>query len=458
MKIIFTLSLILTVIACDYNLPQKKIINNKSLVDEEKFIDSLQYYSFKYFINEINPLNGLVKDRSTEDSPSSIAAVGFAIPIWAIGVEHNWISRDMAVELTHKLMNFFLNSEQSTEVDATGYNGFYYHFLDMQTGKRFRKCELSSIDTAWLLAGIRFARMYFTKDTEKEKNIRDIADLLTSRMNWDWWTKPENSDEFGGAIRMGWYPENGFGNSSWTGFNEGNYLYVLAAGSGYKNYDSAYKKWLNSYDWYAPYPGLEHACFPALFAFQWSNCFIDYRNIYDEFMLKKGIDYFENSKRAALTHQQYAIENPNGWAGYDSLTWGLTACDGPADEIQDLDRNIFHGYSERGPSYPFRSSVDDGTIAPTGAASSIVFIPEIVIPTLINMYEKYGEKGLWGKYGFKDAFNPSLNWIDKDYLGIDQGPIVIMIENFRTGLIWEYCMKDPVIIQGLENLNFIKKQ
>jgi hypothetical protein len=425
-------------------------------MEEESFLDTLQYKSFLYFINEINPQNGLVKDRNTEKSPSSIAAVGFALPIWAIGVEHCWIKREKAVDLTYNLFNFLFNSEQSIEPDATGYNGFYYHFLFMESGKRFRNCELSSIDTAWLLAGIRFARMYYDRDNEKEKFIRETADILTERLNWDWWTKPESEGEYGGAITMGWYPESGFGEMSWTGFNEGQYLYVLAGGSGYKNFDSAYKKWIKSYNWYDPYPNLDHACFPALFAYQWSNCFIDYRNIFDEYMSVKGIDYFENSRRAVLTQQQYAIENPKSWVGYDSLTWGLTACDGPRDELPELDGEIYRGYSERGVSYPFRKSWDDGTIAPTGAAASIVFSPETVIPTLMNLYNKYGEKGLWGKYGFRDAFNPTLNWVDKDYLGIDQGPIVIMIENLRTGLVWEYCMKDPVIKEGLEKLGFKK--
>ncbi|MFZ1289585.1 MAG: glucoamylase family protein [Melioribacteraceae bacterium] len=457
MKYLILILAVITFLNCIEN---EKVIAEKKFVitsEQEKFIDTLQYYSFKYFINEINPQNGLVKDRSTKDSPSSIAAVGFAIPIWAIGAEKNWITRDKAVELTYNLMNFLINSEQSMEPDATGYNGFYYHFLDMQTGKRIGKCELSSIDTSWLLAGIRFARMYYDKENEKEKFIRETADSLTFRMNWDWWTKPESEGFFGGAVTMGWHPELGFGNMSWTGFNEGHYLYILAAGSGYKNHKSAYATWLKHYNWYSPYPGLDHACFPALFAFQWSNCFIDYRNFYDEYMLEKGIDYFENSRRATLSQQKYAIENPKNWTGYDSLTWGLTACDGPADELQNLDKDIFKGYGERGPSYPFRGSLDDGTIAPTGSISSIPFAPEIVIPTIMNLKEKYGSKGLWDKYGFKDSFNPTLNWVDNDYLGIDQGPIIIMIENYKTGFVWEYCMKDPVIQNGLKNLGFVNK-
>ncbi len=425
--------------------------------EEEAFLDSLQYKTFLYFMNEVNPSNGLVKDRSTNGSPSSIAAVGFALPVWTIGIEHNWIERKKGVQLTLNLLKFLMNSEQSTASDATGYNGFYYHFLDMETGKRYRDCELSSIDTAWLLAGIRFARMYYDRENDDEKAIRNLADSVSFRMNWDWWVKPDSVKDFGGAVTMGWDPKNGFGGMSWIGYNEGHYLYVLGAGTGYEGFQKGYDTWIDYYDWYEPYPNLAHACFPALFAFQWSQCFIDYRGIYDDYMMNKKIDYFENSRRATLTHQQYAIENPKNWIGYDSLTWGLTACDGPLDDISSLDRNVYRGYSERGVSYPFRDAWDDGTIAPTGAAASIVFAPEVVIPTLLHMYKKYGNKGLWGEYGFKDAFNPTLDWIDTDYLGIDQGPIVIMIENLRNGFVWEYSMRDPVIKEGLEKLGFRQK-
>ena len=439
--------------------PQKTVNKKFEMTEEQsKFLDTLQYYTFQYFVKEVNPENGLVKDKSTEDSPSSIAAEGFALPIWAIGVEKKWITREEAAKLTLNLFAFLINSEQSTKVDATGYKGFYYHFLEMDNGRRWRDCELSTIDTAWLFAGIRFAMNYYTNDNLIEKSIRALGDSLTKRLDWDWWTKPESDKDYGGTVTMGWRPENGFTEMSWIGFTEAHYLYILSAGTGYKNIDHAYDVWLRDYNWYAPYPNMEHAVFPPLFAYQWSSCFIDYKNVYDKYMLEKNVDYFENSRRAALSQWQYAIENPKDWKGYDSLTWGLTACEGPADEIPNLDRSIYSGYSERGPSFPFRNSWDDGTIAPTAAIASLPFAPEIVIPTIMNFKEKYGDKGLWGKYGFKDAFNPTLNWFDNDYLGIDQGPIVIMIENFKTGFVWKYCMNDPVIKKGMEKLNLVKLQ
>lgn len=430
-------------------------ISYKSTEEEEKFLDSLQYYSFLYFVNEINPENGLVKDRSTETSPSSIAAVGWAYPVWAIGAEHGWITREYAAGLTLNSFRFFINSDQSGDTLSTGYKGFYYHFLDMETGKRWRKCELSTIDTEWLIAGVRFARQYYDRDNPVEQEIRELADSMTFRIDWDWATLPDDAGENHGSISMGWRPEKGFSKAGWIGYNEALLLYITAAGSGYKQYESAYNRWLSRYLWIEPYPGLAHVEFPPLFGHQYSEMFVDFRGLYDSYMKEKGIDYFENSRRAALVQRQYAIDNPNGWEGYDSLTWGLTACDGPQHDME-LDPDKYWGYSARGTNGTEAGTRDDGTIAPTALGGAIVFAPGVIIPSLKAMYDKYGDKGLWGKYGMVDAFNLTVDWYDKDYLGLDQGPIVIMIENLRTGLVWEYSMKDSVNIKGLQKLGFIE--
>ena len=150
--------------------------------------------------------------------------------------------------------------------------------------------------------------------------------------------------------------------------------------------------------------------------------------------------------------RQYAIDNPHGWVGYDSLCWGVTACDGPTEK-HNFDDKKFLGYAGRGTSGPDYNYFDDGTIAPYGSLSSLPFAPEIVLPTIKSILEKYGDR-LWGKYGLYDSFNPTAKWFDDDFLGIDQGPLLIMIENFRTGLVWDYMMKDPVIQEGLRKLGF----
>ncbi|MFZ0389255.1 MAG: glucoamylase family protein, partial [Calditrichia bacterium] len=415
-----------------------------------------QHRTFLYFVNEINPDNGLVKDRSTADSPASIAAVGFAIPVWAIGAEHGWITRQRAADLTRAAIHFFWTGEQNDDSLSSGFQGFFYHFLDMKTGKRRWRCELSTVDTAWLLAGLRFATQYFNRDEVVEKEIRILADSITYRANWDFFTLPDTGRD-ANTISMAWRPERGFNASGWTGYNEALLLYILAAGCGYPHIEDAWQGWLSTYKWMEPYPGLAHAAFPPLFGHQYSHLFVDFRGISDEFMREKDIDYFENSRRAVLTQQQYAIDNPPNWTGYDSLTWGLTACDGPGPQPQMADRK-FYTYRARGTSGPNFVWDDDGTIAPTAAGGSVPFAPEITIPTLLAFYNDYGDEGLWGPYGFYDAFNPTLDWFDSDYLGIDQGPIVLMIENYRNGFVWEYCMKDPLIQKGLDKLGFREVQ
>jgi hypothetical protein len=189
-----------------------------------------------------------------------------------------------------------------------------------------------------------------------------------------------------------------------------------------------------------------------LFGHQFSQAFIDCRGLVDKYMKEKGIDYFTNSCRATYVQRQYAIDNPKGWVGYDSLCWGVTASDGPTDKY-NFDDKVFLGYAGRGTSGPDYNYFDDGTIAPYGPLSSLPFAPEIVLPTIKSINEKYGQK-LWGKYGYYDAFNPTAKWVNDDYIGIDQGPLLIMIENFRTGLVWNYMMKDPVIQKGLARLGF----
>jgi hypothetical protein len=462
LKIIFftvITSLTFNLISCTDNsvISQQKFsyqgeLSYKLSADEEAFLDSIQRYAFYYFFGELNPENGLVRDRTAEWSASSIAAVGFAIPSYAIAAERNWISRDSASQIVNTILEFFLNSEQSTDTLATGYKGFYYHFLNMKTGKRDYNSELSTIDTGLLIAGVIFARQYFDRDNEIEKSIRETADKLIDRLDWNFF-RMKTDDKYNNSICMGWKPEEGFHKIGWIGYNEAILLYIMAAAGNLENPVESYNAWLSSYDWREPYKGYAHVVFPPMFGHQYSHMFIDFRNLYDSYMSEKGIDYFENSRRATYTQQLYAIENPSGWLGYDSLCWGITASDGPGEKY-NYDNKKFLGYAGRGTSGPDLVFFDDGTLAPTAVAGSVVFAPEICIPTLKNITDKYGPKGLWSNYGLLDAFNPTLNWFNPEYIGIDQGPIVIMIENLRTGLVWKYFMKDPLIQKGLEKLKF----
>ncbi|HQJ13019.1 MAG TPA: glucoamylase family protein [Bacteroidales bacterium] len=451
------LILLAAIVSAACNQPQKTVFRSQGKVDyllsseDEAMLDSIQKKTFLFFMGEHHPEWGIVRDRTASWAPASIASTGFGIPSFAIGVERGWITRDEAAQITLNMMNFFVNSLQGPDALATGYKGFYYHFLRMDTGLREWRCELSSVDTGLLMMGILFARNYYDRDNETENQIRSQGSLMLGNIEWDFMMMPD-SGNYARQISMGWHPESGLHKMGWSGYNEALFLYILAAGTGLENAKESYRSWLSSYKWQTPYEGLSHVAFPPLFGHQFSHCFIDFRGLADEYMRDKGIDYFENSRRATRVQRQYAIDNPHGWVGYDSLCWGVTASDGPGDKYNFGERE-FLGYAGRGTSGPEYNYFDDGTIAPYGPLSSLPFAPEIVIPTIRSINEKMGDK-IWGRYGYYDSFNLTAGWVNDDFIGIDQGPMLIMIENFRTGLVWNYVMNDPVIQKGLQTLGF----
>ena len=281
-------------------------------------LDALQRDAFGYFLHETNPANGLVADKTQPDAPASIAAVGFALAVYPVGVERSWMTRAEAAERTLAVLRFFWTSPQGTAPDATGYKGFYYHFLDMKTGRRAGRCELSTIDTAFLLAGMLTAATYFDQDCEDEQEIRTLADALYRRADWQW------AQNGGATITHGWKPESGFLKYRWEGYDEALLLYVLGLGSPtYPLPDESYPAWTSTYQWKEIY-GHEFLYGSSLFIHQFSHLWIDFRGIQDDFMRDKGIDYFENSRRATHVQQQYAIHNPHGFVGYGQYFWGLT--------------------------------------------------------------------------------------------------------------------------------------
>ncbi|HSV76239.1 MAG TPA: glucoamylase family protein [Bacteroidales bacterium] len=419
--------------------------------EDEKMLDSIQFFTFQYFLQNYHPEWGIVPDRLAPGAPTNIAASGFALASFAVGVERNWITRERAAQITLNMLNFFANSEQSSESVSSGYRGFYYRFLSMETGKRHFECELSTVDTGLLMMGVLFARNYYNQENETEQEIRRLAEYLLTRIEWEFMIVPEGG-EFANTICMGWYPEKGFHHMGWKGYSEALFLYILAAGLGMENAEVSYDAWVSGYKWHTYYEGLEHVAFPPLFGHQFAHAYIDFRGLADRFMREKGICYFENSRRATLSQQRYAIDNPHGWVGYDALTWGVTASDGPGPRF-NFNGHEFIEYAGRGATSPEYNYFDDGTIAPYGPLSSLPFAPEVVIPTARNIIERYGDR-IWGRFGFYDAFNPTVDWVNSDYIGIAQGPMLMMIENFRTGLVWNYVMKDPIIQKGLSRLGF----
>jgi hypothetical protein len=430
--------------------------------EDEALLDDLERRTFDFFWRTADPATGLVPDRYPTPSFSSIAAVGFGLTAYPIGVERGYITRAAARDRVLTTLRFFRDAPQGDAAQGvTGYKGFYYHFLDMTTGHRYQDVELSSVDTALLLAGALFCREYFAGPDAEETELRQIADTLLERVDWRW-MQPR-----GPAIAMGWKPEHGFLGYDWIGYNEAMIVILLALGSPASAVEpAAWDTWTSRYDtsWGAAY-GQTHLGFPPLFGHQYSHVWIDFRGIRDRYMRARDLDYFENSRRATYAQQAYAIANPDGWAGYGENVWGLTACDGPGDMTLVIDGRPreLRGYAARG-----MASNDDGTLAPTAMVGSLPFAPEIVLPGIRELRQRWGAS-IYRAYGFVDAFNPSFpatarpvsgtvvpgaGWVDADYLGIDQGPIVAMIENHRSALVWNTMHKSAYLRRALVRAGF----
>lgn len=413
----------------------------------------LQFQSFSYFMHEANLANGLVVDKNRADWPASIAATGLALAAYPVGVERGYMSREAAVERTLTTLRFFWGSSQGPEPDATGHRGFYYHFLDMQTGRRAWQSELSTVDTAFLLAGALTAGLYFDEETSAEREIRALADALYRRADWTW------ALNGGDTVTHGWTPESGFLEYRWKGYDEALLLYVLGLGSPtYPLPKTTYGAWCDTYKWKRIY-GQEYLFAGPLFIHQLSHVWIDFRGIQDDFMRTKGSDYFENSRRATYAQQRYAIANPLKFEGYAHDCWGISASEGPGPvslRVNGIERQFFD-YVARGVPY----GPDDGTIAPWAAIASLPFAPELVLPMLGYCIHE-AKLTEHNPYGFKASFNVTFpvtpsdahSWVSPWHFGINQGPIVLMIENFRSGLLWHLTRGSPYFVAGLRRAGF----
>ena len=417
--------------------------------DEE--LDALQATTLRYYVHEFNAATGLVRDKTQEGAPASIAAVGMALSTSPLVAERGIRTRALQAARVLKTLRFFANSRQGTEPDATGYKGFYYHFLDMETGRRVWNCELSTVDSAFLFAGMLVVATYFDHDDADETEIRRLAQHLYERADWNW------ARDGGASVTHGWRPEAGFIPFRWTGYDEALLLYVLGLGSPSNPLpEESYAAYTATYHW-KQVCDQEYLYSGPLFTHQLSHMWVDFRGIQDSFMREHGIDYFENSRRATYAQQYYAIRNPMQFEGYGEFSWGFTASDGPGwttVKIRGVERPFFDYIARGAPFGP-----DDGTIAPWAAVASLPFAPEIVLPTI-----KHCEKLdllLHDSYGFKATFNRTFPveesdrfWVSPYHFGIDQGPIALMIENYRSGLIWDLMRRCEPIRAGLRRAGF----
>ena len=429
--------------------------------------DTVAERTFRWFWETTDASTGLAHDRWPQRDFSSVAAIGYALTAYPIGAERQWITRAQAATRTLTTLRYLWALPQGPDTaNMGGHNGFFYHFLRYEDGRRYRDVELSTIDTSLLLGGVLFAMSYYSGADATETAIRAVADSLYRRVNWPW------AIARAPRVSMGWKPERGFLDADWKGYNEAMIIYMLGLGSPtYPLSADSWRAWSATNNWIT-YRGQPHVNFSPLFGHQYSHIWIDFRGIQDPWIRAKGIDWFENSRRATLSQRQYAIDNPKGFTGYGRDVWGLTAADGPIDSVvtwrgQPLQ---VHTYWARGASAfddADGAERDDGTIAPTAAIGSMPFAPEVVFPAMVTMRERY--PAIFTQYGFRDSFNPSMTmltaprmgsivpgtgWVARDHLGIDQGPILAMLENYRSALVWRVMRTNPYIVTGLRRAGF----
>ncbi|MGG7536174.1 glucoamylase family protein [Rhizobium sp. 12,4] len=423
---------------------------NRMPTDED--LGRLQFTTLLYYLQCTNPDNGLVRDKTQAGAPASIAAIGMALATIPVVVERGVVIREFAAKIARRRLEFLLRCHQGPEPDASGYKGFFYHFLDIETGRRVWQCELSTIDSAFLFAGALTVAAYFDGDTEDEVKVRRLAAALYERADWNW------ACDHGATLTHGWRPESGFIPYRWRGYDEGLLLYILGLGSPtHPLPPESYAAYTESYEWRNIY-GRELLYSGPLFTHQLSHMWIDFRSIRDEFMREHDSDYFQNSRHATFVQQEYAIRNPLNFGGYGAHCWGFTASDGPGwikRNVDGIDREFFDYIARGAPFGP-----DDGTVCPWVVIASLPFAPEIVIPTVRNFARM--NLGMTRLYGFKPSFNQTYtlengdggSWVSPYHFGIDQGPVVLMIENYRTGLLWNIMRRCAPLVVGLRRAGF----
>jgi hypothetical protein len=369
-----------------------------------------------------------------------------------VTVKRGVIIRKFAARIARRRLRSLLELPQGSGPDTAGHKGFFYHFLDIDTGRRVWNCELSTLDSAFLFAGALTCGTYFDADTEDEAEVRRLADALYRRADWDW------ARNGGPTLTHGWKSETGFLPYRYEGYDEGLLLYILGLGSPTHPLPAgSYAAYCSSYKWKEIY-GRELLYSGPLFTHQLSHLWVDFRGIRDAFMREHGSDYFENTRQATFVQQEYAVRNPLQFEGYGEHCWGFTACDGPGwikRTVNGVERE-FYEYIARGA--PF--GPDDGTVAPWVVVASLPFAPEIVIPTVRQFARMH--LGMTAPYGFKPSFNQTFTvedsstgwWVTPHHFGIDQGPVVLMIENYRSGLIWDIMRRCPAVIAGLRRAGF----
>lgn len=410
----------------------------KDLSDSE-LLDLVQRQTFRYFWDFAHPVSGLARERSNENfgygnETVTIGGTGFGIMSVIVAVERGWITRDTAAKFMRKMINFL--------VKANSYHGVYPHWMDGTTGKTIpfsRKDDGADlVETSYLFQGLLCARQYFNQNNPAENEFRGKLNWLWTGIEWNWFTQGGQE-----VLYWHWSPNNGWAmNFPVRGFNECLIMYILAASDEHYPVPASvyHRGWAesnffkNGKEFYGIKLPLGFDYGGPLFFSQYSFLGLDPRGLKDRYA-----DYWEQNRNHTLINREHCIRNPKKFKGYSENCWGLTASD------------TYNGYDAHSPTN------DNGTITPTAALSAFPYTPEYSMKALKHFYYDLGDK-LWSEYGFVDAFNETQNWVAQSHLAIDQGPIVAMIENYRSGLLWKLFMSCPEIQRGLKKLGFTSPQ
>lgn len=390
---------------------------------DRAFLEDLKRQGCLFFWEQASPETGQVLDRARHDlggardprRMASIASTGFGLTALCIAHKHGYLPHDQIVERVRTTLDWHLN--QMPEV-----HGFFYHFTDIETGIRYRRSELSSIDTSILLCGILTAKAYFD-----DPKIQSLAQQIYERVDWPWLL------DGGTTFSMGWQPDSGFLRARWSHYCELMMIYLLAIGSPTHPVPPEY--WTHFARPVVHYKDYEYISGnDPLFTHQYSQAWFDFRHRHDAYA-----NYFQNSVIATEAHRAFCLSHPE-W--FSSDYWGVSSSDSA------------HGY--KGWGGPPAMGRLDGTVVPCAAAGSLPFLPVECLAVLRAMRARWGTKA-WGRYGFVDAFHPAADWYDPDVLGIDQGISVVMAENLCTGLVWRTFMSNPECKGAMRMAGFVNE-
>jgi hypothetical protein len=433
--LVFLVSSLLFISSCTKENPSRNIPARPVDLSDSTLLDLVQRQTFRYFWEFSHPVSGMARERSNTDfgyghEVAAVGGTGFGIMSVIVATERKWITRDTASKFLLRMVNFLLKAES--------YHGAFPHWMDGATGKTIpfsRKDDGADlVETSYLFQGLLSARQYFNGDSESEKDLRERINWLWNGIEWNWFT--QNGQD---VLYWHWSPNNGWAmNNPIRGYNECLITYVLAAsGEEYpvspKVYHNGWtdsEHFINGKQYFGRTLKLGFEYGGPLFFSHYSFLGLDPRGLKDRYA-----DYWEQNTNHTLINRDYCISNPRGFKGYSEQCWGLTASD------------TYDGYAANAPTE------DNGTITPTAALSSFPYTPEYSMNALKHFYYDRGEQ-LWSEYGFVDAFNDSEKWTAASHLAIDQGPIIVMIENYRSGLLWKLFMSAPEVRKGLTKLGF----